>query len=132
MSTTDPIADLFTRIRNAILIKNEELYVPHSRVKADIVKLLKEDGYIKFFEVIEENKFKKIKIVLRYDSSGASVISELKRVSKPGCRVYVKKKDIPKVLGGIGLAIISTCKGLLSGKVARISNVGGEFVGVIS
>ena len=132
MSVSDPIADMFTRIRNAILIKNEEVFVPFSQIKAEVARILREDGYIKYFEIIEESGRKKIKLGLRYDGNGYCVISELRRVSKPGNRVYVKKRNVPKVLSGIGLSIVSTCKGMLSGRSARLNNVGGELIGIIS
>ena len=110
MAITDPISDMFTRIRNALLIKNDEVVIPYSGIKLEIAKLLKEDGYIRFFEVQDEQGKKSIKVGLKYDTKGTSVISEMVRSSRPGKRIYVKKKHVPKVLNGIGLSILSTSK----------------------
>jgi len=133
MSVSDPISDLFVRIRNIIHIKGDEVVVPHSKSILAIVKILKDEGFVKFFEVLNPDaNIKSIRIGLKYSSSGRSVISELKRVSKPSKRVYVKKAQIPKVLNGFGICILSTPKGVLNGKAARLANVGGELIGMIS
>lgn len=133
MAVTDPIADMFTRIRNAIQIHQDEVVIPFSNLKHSIAKILKEEGFIKYFELINTDSIKKaIKIGLKYSNTGRSVISRIARVSKPSNRVYVKKADIPKVLNGYGICIVSTPKGVLNGKAARLANVGGEFIGIIS
>jgi small subunit ribosomal protein S8 len=133
MAVTDPIADMFTRIRNAIQIRQDEVVIPFSNLKHNIAKILKEEGFIKYFELVNADSIKKaIKIGLKYSNTGRSVISRISRVSKPSNRVYVKKADIPKVLNGYGICIVSTPKGVLNGKAARLANVGGEFIGIIS
>ncbi len=132
MYTTDPIGDMFTRIRNAILIKSDEVVLPFSKLKHALVKILKEEGFIKFYEVVSVNQTQKnLKLGLRYTTDGRSMISDLKRVSKPGKRIYVQKSQIPKILNGLGLTFMSTSKGIMSGKSARLSNVGGELLGIV-
>jgi small subunit ribosomal protein S8 len=130
MTITDPIADMFTRVRNALGAKHDVVIVPFSKEKLGIVKILKEEGFIKYYEVSNE-EIKNIKIGLKYNLSGNPVITKIQRVSKPGKRVYLPKSEIPKVLNGFGVAIISTSKGILSGRTARLSNVGGELLGVM-
>lgn len=128
MSMTDPIADLLTRIRNANSAKHATVDVPASNVKKRIVEILHEEGYISGFEVIEDDKQGVIRITLKYGVEKERVISGLKRISKPGLRVYAKKTDIPKVLGGLGVAVISTSNGIVTDKQARKLGVGGEVI----
>ena len=128
MSMTDPIADMLTRIRNANMVKHETVEVPASKLKVALAKVLKEEGYITDYEVKESGKFKVISITLKYDESGKSVITKLQRVSKPGLRSYSKSKNLQKGLGGMGIAIVSTPKGLLTDRKARKENVGGEVL----
>lgn len=128
MAMTDPIADLLTRVRNANMVKHTSVDVPASNVKNKIVEILLEEGYIKGFDIIEDGKQGLIRIELKYGENKERVITGLKRISKPGLRVYAKKTDIPKVLGGLGLAIISTSNGIISDKEARKLGVGGEVI----
>lgn len=128
---SDPISDFFTRIRNAIRVKHTTVIIPHSKFKEKITQILATEGYIKSYEVIEERSFKHIKIRIKYVSN-KSVIQVIKNVSKPGSRYYISKENIPKYLNGFGICIISTSKGLMTGKQARIQNVGGEFIGVVN
>ena len=128
MSMTDPIADMLTRIRNANMVKHETVEVPASKLKVELARVLKEEGYISDYEVKEAGKFKVISITLKYDESGKSVITKLQRVSTPGLRSYSKSKNLQKVLGGMGIAIVSTPKGLLTDRKARKENVGGEVL----
>ncbi len=128
MSMTDPIADMLTRIRNANMVSHETVEVPASKLKIELAKLLKSEGFITDYEVKESGKFKVIVITLKYDANRKPVISKLERISKPGLRTYHKAKNLPKVLGGLGVAIISTSKGLLTDRKARKENVGGEVL----
>ncbi|MEE3349358.1 MAG: 30S ribosomal protein S8 [Candidatus Gastranaerophilaceae bacterium] len=128
MSMTDPIADMLTRIRNANMVSHETVEVPASKLKIELAKLLKSEGFIADYEVKESGKFKVIVITLKYDQNKKPVISKLERISKPGLRTYHKAKTLPKVLGGLGVAIISTSKGLLTDRRARKENVGGEVL----
>ncbi len=128
MSMTDPIADMLTRIRNANMVSHETVEVPASKLKIELAKLLKSEGFIADYEVKESGKFKVIVITLKYDANKKPVISKLERISKPGLRTYHKAKNLPKVLGGLGVAIISTSKGLLTDRKARKENVGGEVL----
>ena len=125
---TDPIADMLTRIRNAIGAKHAKVDVPASNLKTEIARILKDEGYIADYKVSGEGVRKSLRIRLKYGSKGESVISNLSRISKPGRRVYVGRDDIRLVLGGLGLSIISTSKGLMSGQQARKQNMGGEHV----
>ena len=127
---TDPIADMLTRIRNANMVSLTEVEMPSSKLKVELAKLLKSEGYIEDYAVVEKegSNFKTLKISLKYDEKSKPVISNLKRVSRPGLRNYCKAKDIPQVLGGMGIAIISTSKGLLTDRKARKENVGGEIL----
>lgn len=125
---TDPIADMLTRIRNANMVKHETVDVPSSKLKVELAKLLKEEGFIADYEVKEQGKFKVISITLKYDENKKPVITKLQRVSRPGLRSYSKSKNLEKVLGGLGVAIISTSKGLLTDRKARKENVGGEVL----
>ena len=128
MAMTDPIADLLTRIRNANMVKHTSVDVPASNVKNKMVEILLEEGYIKGFDIIEDGKQGLIRIELKYGENKERVITGLKRISKPGIRVYAKKTEIPKVLGGLGLAIISTSNGIITDKEARKLGVGGEVI----
>ena len=127
---TDPIADMLTRIRNANMVSLTEVEMPSSKLKVELAKLLKSEGYVEDYAVTEKegSAFKTLKITLKYDEKSKPVISNLKRVSRPGLRNYCKAKDIPQVLGGMGIAIISTSKGLLTDRKARKENVGGEIL----
>ena len=128
MTLTDPIADLLTRIRNAVRVKKREVQIPSSRMKVEIAKILKDEGYIKNFKVIDDNKQGMLSIVLKYTEDNDNVISGLRRISKPGCRVYCKKGTVPKVLGGLGIVIISTSKGVFTGKKCEEIGAGGEVL----
>ena len=128
MQITDPIADLLTRIRNANSARHETVEVPASNMKKSIVEILFEEGYIKKYEVIEDGRQGIIKIWLKYGEGKKQVIEGLKRVSKPGLRVYVSRDELPRVLKGLGIAIISTSKGVMTDKRARRENVGGEVL----
>ncbi len=125
---TDPIADMLARIRNAVEAKHSRVDIPASKLKLEIARILKEEGYINNFVVKGEGVKKIVRIFLRYDSRGTSSITYLARVSRPGRRVYVGSHQIPRVLGGYGVNIVSTSRGLMSGKTARKENVGGELL----
>ncbi len=125
---TDPIADMLTRIRNANMVSHKEIELPSSKLKVELAKLLKEEGYITDYSIKEAGKFKVLNVVLKYDSQNKPVITNLQRVSKPGLRTYSKAKNLPQVLGGMGIAVVSTSKGLLTDRKARKENVGGEVV----
>ncbi len=124
---TDPIADMLTRIRNAVRINAEKVDVPASRMKVEIAKILKEEGFIKGYKILKDKRQGILRVALKY-VDGESVISGLKRVSKPGRRVYVSRTEIPKVMGGVGIAILTTSKGMLSDKACRREGVGGEVI----
>ena len=128
MTMTDPIADMLTRIRNANVVKHETVDVPASNIKKQIVRILLEEGFIRGYDVIEDGKQGIIRIQLKYGQTGERVISGLKRISKPGMRVYADKHEVPRVLNGLGISIISTSKGILTDKQARKENVGGEVI----
>jgi len=128
MSMTDPIADMLTRIRNAAMVSMPEVSMPSSKLKVELARILKEEGYIADYTVSDEGKFKVLNITLKYDSKKKSVITKLQRVSKPGLRSYSKSQNIPQVLGGMGIAVISTSKGLMTDRRARKENVGGEVL----
>src|SRR5882757_9035617 len=128
---TDPVADMLARIRNAVGAKHSRVDVPASKLKLEIARILKEEGYVNNFVVKGEGVKRSIRIFLRYDARGTSSITHLKRVSTPGRRVYVGSGEIPKVLGGYGINIVSTSRGLMSGKTARRENVGGELLAQI-
>ena len=125
---TDPIADMLTRIRNANIVSHEEVEMPSSKLKVELAKVLKEEGYITNYTEKEVGKFKVLSITLKYDEANKPVISNLKRISKTGLRVYSKAKDLPQVFGGLGIAIISTSKGLMTDRKARKENMGGEII----
>ena len=131
MQITDPIADMLTRIRNANSSKHESVNVPASKIKIEIAKILDAEGYINGYEVIEDNIQGMIKINLKYGPGKQKVITGLKRVSKPGLRVYASNENLPKVLKGLGIAIISTSKGIMTDKEARKANVGGEVLAFV-
>ncbi len=124
----DSIADFLTRIRNGITTRKKEVNVPSSRLKVEVAKILKEEGYIKNFKVIDDSKQGVLNVSLKYGEDGASVITGLKRVSKPGCRVYCTRDSVPKVLDGLGLVIVSTSKGVLSGRKCEEIGAGGEVL----
>jgi small subunit ribosomal protein S8 len=128
---TDPIADMLTRVRNAIAAKHSRVDIPGSKLKQEIARILKEEGYINNFVIKGEGIKYSIRIFLRYDAKGTSSITHLARVSRPGRRVYVAADEIPRVLGGYGVNIVSTSKGLMSGKRARQEKVGGEILAQI-
>ena len=125
---TDPIADMLTRIRNANMVSHEKVEMPSSKLKVELAKLLKEEGFITDYEFKEVGKFKVLTIILKYDMNKKPVITKLERISKPGLRNYSKAKNLPKVLGGMGIAIVSTSKGLLTDRKARKENIGGEVL----
>ena len=129
MAVSDPIADMLTRIRNANTAKHDKVDVPASKMKQSIAQILFDEGYIKKFEVVEDGGFKTIHITLKYGADkNDKIISGLQRISKPGLRVYASKEDLPKVLGGLGIAIISTNQGVVTDKKARELKVGGEVL----
>ena len=129
---TDPIADMLTRIRNANTAKHDTVDVPASKIKTEIARILLDEGYIKAYEIVEDGVVKTIKITLKYGADkNQKVISGLKRISKPGLRVYAGVENMPKVLGGLGTAIISTNKGIVTDKEARAMNVGGEVLAFV-
>ena len=128
---TDPIADMLTRIRNANCVSHPSVEMPSSKLKVALAKLLKEEGYIVNYEEKVENNFKVLSIELKYDENSKPVITNLKRVSKPGLRNYCKAKNLPQVLGGLGIAVVSTSKGLLTDRKARKENLGGEILAYI-
>jgi small subunit ribosomal protein S8 len=125
---TDPIADMLTRIRNAAMIKAEKVDIPASRMKLDIAKILKEEGFIRAYKILKDKKQGILRITLKYTQDGGAVISGLKRISKPGRRVYVDKSGIPTVLGGVGISVLSTSRGVLGDKACRREKVGGEVL----
>lgn len=131
MVMTDPIADMLTRIRNANQMRNEKVNMPSSKVKVEIARLLIEEGYATSYEVKEEDGKKVLTLALRYGVNNERVITGIKRISRPGLRVYADTEELPKVLNGLGIAIISTSKGLMTNKTARKENVGGEVVAYV-
>jgi len=128
MTMTDPIADMLTRIRNANVVKHETVDVPASNMKKELARILLEEGFVRGYDVIEDGKQGIIRVQLKYGQAGERVITGLKRISKPGMRVYAANHDIPKVLNGLGISIISTSKGILTDRQARKENVGGEVI----
>ncbi|MDQ0352432.1 small subunit ribosomal protein S8 [Alkalibacillus filiformis] len=131
MAMTDPIADLLTRIRNANMVRHEQLEVPASKLKQQIVEILKREGFIRDYEYIEDNKQGVLRLFLKYGSSNERVITGIKKISKPGLRVYAKAEELPRVLNGLGIAVISTSKGVLTDKEARQQAVGGEVLAYV-
>ena len=128
MNLTDPVADFLTRIRNAMRARHQKLDVPASKLKAEIARILKEEGYIANYKPTEEDGMKVIRVYLKYNTNNESVIRDLKRVSRPGCRVYQGKNEIRRVQGGLGIAILTTPKGVMTGRQARREGVGGELL----
>ena len=131
MVMTDLIADLLTRIRNANMVRHEKLEVPASNMKKEIAEILKREGFVRDVEYIEDNKQGIIRIFLKYGSSNERVITGLKRISKPGLRVYAKATEVPRVLNGLGIALVSTSQGVLTDKEARAKQVGGEVLAYV-
>ena len=131
MQITDTIADMLTRIRNANSAKHPTVDIPASNLKKQIAHILLDEGYIKAFKVIDDNKQGTIRVTLKYTDSRAQVITGLRRVSKPGLRIYSNCKDMPKVMKGLGIAIVSTSKGIMTDKKARENNVGGEILAFV-
>jgi len=128
MSMNDPLADMLTRIRNAGMVKFESVDIPHSKIKGQVARLLKEEGYINDYHIIDEGVQGTLRVDLKYGQNGEKVISGIKRVSKPGRRVYTQYDKIPQVLSGLGVSIISTSKGVLTDQQARAQKVGGEII----
>jgi small subunit ribosomal protein S8 len=131
MVMTDPIADLLTRIRNANMVRHEKLEVPASNIKKEIAEILKREGFVRDVEFIEDNKQGIIRIFLKYGGNNERVITGLKRISKPGLRVYAKTGEVPRVLNGLGIAIVSTSQGVFTDKEARAKQVGGEVLAYV-
>ncbi|QQE74692.1 30S ribosomal protein S8 [Brevibacillus composti] len=131
MVMTDPIADMLTRIRNANMVRHEKVEIPASTIKKEIARILKEEGFIRDAEFVEDNKQGIIRVFLKYGANNERVITGLKRISKPGLRVYAKSNEIPKVLGGLGVALISTSAGVMTDKQARQAHVGGEVLAYV-
>ena len=131
MSMSDPIADFLTRIRNANMAQHESVEAPASKMKKDIAEILKNEGFIRDVEYVDDNKQGIIRVFLKYGNDGQRVMSGLKRISKPGLRTYVKADAVPKVLNGLGIAIISTSEGVVTDKVARAKKIGGEVIAYI-
>lgn len=131
MSMTDPIADFLTRIRNANMVRHDLVEVPASKIKKDIAEILKSEGFVRDVEYIEDDKQGVIRVFLKYSADKTRVITGLKRISKPGLRTYVKSDDVPKVLNGLGIAIISTSEGVITDKEARAKKIGGEVLAYV-
>ncbi|AOF49729.1 30S ribosomal protein S8 [Tetragenococcus halophilus] len=131
MVMTDPIADFLTRIRNANMARHDVLEVPASKIKHDIAEILKNEGFVRNVEYIEDDKQGVIRLFLKYGKDGERVITNLKRISRPGLRAYVKADEVPKVLNGLGIAVVSTSDGVITDKEARAKNVGGEIVAYV-
>ena len=131
MSMTDPIADFLTRIRNANMVRHDSVEVPASKIKKDIAEILKSEGFVRDVEYIEDDKQGVIRVFLKYSADKTRVISGLKRISKPGLRTYVKSDDVPKVLNGLGVAIISTSEGVITDNEARAKKIGGEVLAYV-
>ncbi len=125
---TDPIADMLTRIRNGLQARHDRVQMPYSNLKLEVARILKEEGYVRNYERIETNGKPSLRVMLKYGPKGEEVITSLTRVSRPGCRIYVGSKDIPKVLGGLGINILSTSSGLMTGQDARKKRFGGEIL----
>lgn len=131
MTMTDPIADMLTRIRNANMVRHEKLEVPASNMKKEIAEILKREGFVRDVEYVEDSKQGIIRIFLKYGQNNERVITGLKRISKPGLRVYAKTNEVPRVLNGLGIALVSTSNGLVTDKEARAKQVGGEIVAYV-
>ena len=128
MTTSDPIADMLTRVRNALSARHAKVDVPASRLKTELARILKDEGYIANYKLTEDGSQKSIRIYLKYTTGNVPVISRIERVSRPGCRVYVGSKEVPRVLGGLGVNILTTPRGVMTGKTARKEGVGGEVL----
>ena len=128
MTVSDPIADMLTRIRNAVMVRHDSVLIPSSKMKLAITKILKEEGFVSEYEVLRGKPHRTIKIYLKYSDDNEPILSGLERVSKPGLRVYVGQKEIPRVAGGLGVAIISTSKGVMTGQQAWRQGIGGELL----
>jgi small subunit ribosomal protein S8 len=128
MSLTDPVADFLARVRNAILAKQQKVDVPASKLKLEIARILKEEGYIANFKATEEEGQRLLRVYLKYGPNNEATMSQLARISRPGCRVYVGHDEIPRVLGGLGINILTTPKGVMTGRQARKEGVGGEVL----
>ncbi len=128
MTISDPIADMLTRIRNAVMVRHDSVLIPASKIKLSIAKILKDEGFISDYEVLRGKPHRVLKIHLKYSDNNQPVLSGLERVSKPGLRVYVERKEIPRVSGGLGVAIVSTSKGVMTGQQAWRQGVGGELL----
>jgi len=128
VTVTDPIADMLTRIRNAIMVRHDSVLVPSSKLKLAVSKILKEEGFINDYEVVRGKPHRTIKIHLKYRDRNQPVVSGLERVSKPGLRIYVQKGEIPRVYGGLGIAVLSTAKGVMTGQQAWRQGIGGELL----
>jgi len=128
MTMTDPVSDMLTRVRNALQAKHANVDIPSSNIKKEIARILKEEGYIKGYSIIKKGKWPHIRVTLKYTPAKTGVIRELKRVSKPGIRKYVSRDELPEVLGGLGVAIVSTSRGVMTGKKARNLGIGGEVL----
>lgn len=128
MRLTDPVADMLARIRNAIYARHQKVDVPASKLKLEIARILKEEGYVSNFKATEEGGHRVIRIYLKYGSNNEAAISNVERVSRPGCRVYVRRSEIPRVLGGLGINILTTPKGVMTGRQARKEGLGGELL----
>ncbi|MUV38096.1 30S ribosomal protein S8 [Lentibacillus sp. JNUCC-1] len=131
MVMTDPIADMLTRIRNANMVRHEKLELPASAIKKEIADILKREGFVRDYEYVEDNKQGILRIFLKYGANNERVITGLKRISKPGLRVYAKADEVPRVLNGLGIAVVSTSHGVLSDKEARSQAVGGEVLAYV-
>ena len=128
MSFTDPVADFLTRIRNGIKARHQKVDAPASKLKLEIARVLKEEGYIANFKATEEDGKKVVRVYIKYNADNVPAITSISRISRPGCRVYVSRNEIPRVLGGLGITILTTPKGVCSGKQARKQGVGGEVI----
>ncbi len=128
MSITDPIADMLTRMRNGLMVHHDSVLVPASKVKLAIAKILKDEGFINDFEVVKDKTHKSIKVSLKYVSKNQPALTGMERISKPGLRVYVERGEIPRVYGGLGIAVVSTPKGIMTGKQAWRQGIGGEIL----
>ena len=128
MAVTDPIADMLTRIRNAHLARHEHVLIPASKLKLEIAKVLKGQGYIQKYDLVDDKRHGQIRVHLRYDQDGKPVITGLRRVSRPGMRIYVDAKRVPRVMGGLGISVLSTSRGVLTDRDARRQRVGGEVI----
>jgi small subunit ribosomal protein S8 len=125
---SDPISDMLTRVRNALQARHPKVDVPSSKVKMELARILKEEGYILNFKLVEEGPAKTIRLYLKYTATNEPVISKIERISKPGCRIYAGSKEIPKVLGGLGVNVLTTSRGVMTGADARKAGVGGEVL----